>query len=137
MFKKNILILFSFFVMKTALSQTTTNMWLSYNPSYTTFKLFSPEADDAIVKMYKLAKDKTSFLTLNFEKKDDGVWQATFDGNAENFFYTYQVKHKGVWLNETVDIYATAVTANGKKAQVINWEKQFPNPVINNIAHII
>lgn len=132
MFKKNVLILFSFLIMKTVLSQTTTNMWLSYNPSYTTFKLFSPEADEAIVKMYKLANDKTSFLTLKFEKKDDGVWQATFDGNAENFFYTYQVKHKGVWLNETVDIYATAVTANGKKAQIVDWEKHFSKPVINN-----
>lgn len=113
-------------------AQTNQNMWLDYNPSYTTFKLFSPEADEAVVKMYKLANDNTSFLTLNFNKKENGIWQATFDGDAENLFYTYQVKHKGIWLNETVDIYATAVTANGKKAQILNWSKHFSTPITKN-----
>lgn len=116
-------------------AQTSQNMWLDYNPSYTTFKLFSPEAEEAVVKMYKLANDNTSFLTLNFNKKENGIWQATFDGNAENLFYTYQVKYKGNWLNETVDVYATAVSANGKKAQIIDWEKQFPTPVANNTSN--
>jgi pullulanase len=134
MIKKLIFSSFLFLLMLHAIAQTNQNMWLSYHPSYTTFKLFSPDADEAIVKLYQQADDKSSFKTISFTKKEDGNWLATFDGNAENLFYTYQVKYKGVWLNETIDIYATAVAANGKKAQIINWEKQFPKPVASNIT---
>ena len=67
MHKKLILLLITFVMIKNIQAQSTQtseNMWLSYNPSYTTFKLFSPEADEAIVKIYQQANDKMPFKTV-------------------------------------------------------------------------
>lgn len=111
------------------------DMWVSYTPQSTIFKLFSPNADSAIVKIYKEANNISPIIVLAFSQKDDGIWIAKYLGNAEKMFYTYQIKHKGKWLKECVDIYANAVTANGKKAQIIDWKKEITTPVSNLISN--
>lgn len=112
-----------------------TNMWLSYTPQSTIFKLFSPNADSAVVKIYKDANSVHPITILPFSAKHDGIWIAKFEANAEKMFYTYQIKYEGKWLKECVDIYANAVTANGKKAQILDWKKEISTPVSNLVSN--
>jgi pullulanase len=142
MYKSTIIVIACFLFMQSTLAQPITHnqplekdMWVSYTPQSTIFKLFSPGADSAVVKIYKEAKDIHANLVIPFELKNNGVWVAKYTGNAEKMFYTYQVKHQGKWLSECVDIYANAVTANGKKAQIINWKKEITTPVSNLITN--
>lgn len=128
--------------MQSTLAQPLTNkhswekdMWVSYTPQSTIFKLFSPNADSAVVKIYKQANDKNPFTIIPFSQKDEGIWVAKYTENAANLYYTYQVKYQGKWLKECVDIYANAVTANGKKAQVIDWKREITTPVSNLISN--
>lgn len=126
-------ILFFIFLMQSICAQTNIdkNMWYQYYANKTTFKLFSPNADSAIVKVYANAIDKKAKQILFFSKTNDGIWEAVYKGNAANLFYTFQIKYKGNWLKESVDIYARAVSANGKRAQVIDFNKELPEPLIN------
>lgn len=103
-----------------------TDLWLEYLPTETTFKLWSPAAEEVIVKLFEKGDGGIAYDMHNLEKEDLTVWKKIIHGNLEGVYYTFQVKHQGEWLEETPGIYAKAVGVNGNRAMVIDMAKTDP-----------
>lgn len=103
-----------------------TNLWLDYSKESTTFKLWSPEAEVVKLHLYKSGDGGTAFETHEMKASDNGYWSKILKGDLNGTYYTYQVKHNGVLLEETPGIYAQAVGVNGKRAMVLDLKSTDP-----------
>ncbi len=126
------------------------DLWTYYTPQATTFKLWSPVAEEAVVKLYEKGEGGMPLEVYSFEQKNGGLWEIEVPYNLSGIYYTYQVKTEGRWLEETPGIYARAVGVNGKRAMVIDlaatnppgWENdrgplvEHPNDIILYELHI-
>ena len=107
------------------------NLWVNYSKELTLFKLWSPTAEKVILRLFKTGNDSNSFETLSLKSDKKGIWQKEVTKDLDGIYYTYQVKIKGRWLEETPGIYAKAVGVNGRRAMVVDlnatnpdkWEK--------------
>ena len=102
------------------------DLGMTYSPDATTFKLYSPAAEEARVHLYRKDVDEETPETLELERMTEGVWRRVVDADLEGRYYTYQVKQDGVWLPEAPDPYAVAAGTNGLRAQVIDLGKTDP-----------
>ncbi|MEP2239328.1 MAG: type I pullulanase [Maribacter sp.] len=102
------------------------NLWPQYSQKSTLFKLWSPNAEEVILKLYKTGNDTKSYIKYSLIKDDDGIWKINVDGDLNGTYYTFQVKSDNKWLNETPGIYAQAVGVNGNRAMVVDMEKTNP-----------
>ena len=102
------------------------DLWTHYTPEETTFKLWSPMAEEALVKLYEKGEGGIPLQEYSFEKKNGGIWELTLPYNLHGVYYTYQVKTGGSWLEETPGIYARAVGVNGKRAMVLDLSSTNP-----------
>lgn len=106
---------------------TKENLWIEYSPQKTTFKLWSPPAEEVVVNLYKTSDESEKpYSTTNLKKGKDGLWKISVNGDLQKVFYTYNVKVAGKWLGETPGIYATAVGVNGKRAMVLDLSTTNP-----------
>jgi pullulanase len=103
-----------------------TNLWLSYAPQSTTFRLWSPVAEEVRLNFYEKGNGGEAYKTSSLKAAEQGVWSITIEGDLDGVYYTYQVKTNGHWLNETPGIYATAVGVNGQRAMVLNMQRTNP-----------
>lgn len=85
----------------------------TYTKDFTTFKVWSPIANEVFVKLDKVYK---------MEILDCGVWYAKVEGDLDGMAYTYLVNINGSW-REAVDPYAYSSLPNGTKSVVINPRK--------------
>ena len=111
-----------------------TNLWLEYSKTATTFKLWSPTAEEVKINLYKNGTDGTPYETHQMEATQDGIWKKQLKGDLNGIYYTYQVKIDGKWLEETPGIYAQAVGVNGNRAMVLDLESTNPNQWANDIG---
>ncbi|MDF4204961.1 type I pullulanase [Maribacter sp. SA7] len=102
------------------------NLWPQYSQKSTLFKLWSPNAEEVILKFYNTGNDSKSYIKNSLIKDDHGIWKINVDGDLNGTYYTFQVKSDNKWLNETPGIYAQAVGVNGNRAMVIDMEKTNP-----------
>ncbi|MEP2279455.1 type I pullulanase [Maribacter sp.] len=102
------------------------NLWPQYSQKSTLFKLWSPNAEEVILKLYKTGNDTKSYIKYSLTKDDYGIWKINVDGDLNGTYYTFQVKSDNKWLNETPGIYAQAVGVNGNRAMVVDMEKTNP-----------
>ena len=102
------------------------DLGMTYSPDATTFKLYSPAAEEARVHFYRKPLEEETPETLEMERMTEGVWRSVVDDDIEGRYYTYQVKQDGVWLPEAPDPYAVAAGTNGVRAQVIDLGKTDP-----------
>lgn len=102
------------------------DLWLSYSPSKTTFKLWSPNADEVIVRFFEDGHNSEAYETLNLERGDQGIWMLEVSEDLHGVYYTYQVKLDGQWQAETPGIYAQAVGVNGNRAMVLDLASTDP-----------
>ncbi len=101
-----------------------------YTEDHTTFKVWSPAADDVRVCIYKTGSDdEEGFNTLVVKpmkySKSVGTWYVTLDGDYKNMYYTYKVTVNGV-TNEVVDPYAKAVGVNGNRGMIVDLNDTDP-----------
>lgn len=99
---------------------------VNYTPEKTIFKIWSPDIDDAVVRLYAEDDGGTATDTIQMKKSTDGTWSATVKGDCKNKFYTFQVKFEDQWLEETAGAYAKAVGVNGKRGAVIELKDTDP-----------
>lgn len=92
-----------------------------YSSKETNFKLWAPTASEAYVIEYK----GDSKVLHKMTKDIYGVYSKKIKGNLDGFEYNYEIHFDNV-VNETVDPYATAATANGKRSVVLNMKKTNP-----------
>ncbi|MEP4882908.1 type I pullulanase [Maribacter dokdonensis] len=102
------------------------NLWITYGKNSTSFKLWSPNAEEVILRLFKKGNDVEAFEIYPLKKSTTGVWHIAVQGDLNGTYYTYQVKHNNKWLTETPGIYAKAVGVNGNRAMVTNMESTNP-----------
>lgn len=94
-----------------------------YSPDSTTFKVWSPVANEIRLK-YKTA-ELNSFSECKMIRSEKGVWHLTLEGNHHLTEYTYLAKVNHEWV-ETTDPYTRSVTINGERSVVINLSETDP-----------
>lgn len=97
-----------------------------FSPKKTTFKFWSPNAQDGRVFIYD--EDDNSAITSSHKMKldDEGVWSITVKENLDGKYYAFQVKRYNDWKNESPDPYSKACGRNGHRSQVIDLSRTNP-----------
>ena len=124
---------------------------LTVNDRGTSFRLWSPKAQEAIVNLYDNGHTGKPYSTLPMKfDPATGTWSASVPEKLYGKFYTFRVKNDGNWLPETPGVWAKAVGVNGKRAAIIDfagtdpegWEndrgpemKNFTDAVIYEMHH--
>lgn len=96
---------------------------MSYSAEKTLFELWSPTADNVVVRLYNgdtLAEEIT--MTLG----EDHLWHAEALGDKKGMYYTFQVSIGGETLKETAGIFARALDVNGDRGAIINMRETDP-----------
>ncbi|RNI25873.1 type I pullulanase [Rufibacter latericius] len=120
------------------------NLWTEYSPQGTAFKLWSPVAEEVVVKLYDKGDGGSAREGFPMVKGEKGLWSLTVKKDLQGVYYTYHVKVSGHWLDETPGIYATAVGVNGHRAMVLDlastnpegW-KQDKGPVVKSPNDVV
>ena len=96
------------------------DLGFTYSPTQTTFKLWSPAAQKARVKLYDSDQpDAAPTKSLDMEEID-GAWTTVVKSDLDGYYYTYQIRVNGNWKAEATDPYARAAGTNGLRGQVID-----------------
>jgi pullulanase len=98
-----------------------------WNPGFTTFRIYSPDATQARVNLYEKGHGGKVQETIPMEKSDKGTWFLKKRGDLHGIYYTFQIKYNDIWLNETPGIYARAVGVNGKRGMITDFARTDPN----------
>lgn len=109
---------------------TDTDLGATYTEDYTTFKVWSPAADDIKVCIYKTGSDEEEgFNTIAVKpmkySKSVGTWYVSLEGDYKNMYYTYKVT-VGDDTYEVVDPYAKAVGVNGNRGMIVDLRDTDP-----------
>ena len=96
------------------------DLGLTYTPTASTFKLWSPAAQEARVHFYEDDVPSSEALSTHDMHRADGAWTLTVEEDLAGTYYTMQIKRDGRWLAEATDIYAKAAGTNGERGQVID-----------------
>ncbi len=110
------------------------NLWAQYSQKSTLFKLWSPKAEEVVLRFYRTGNSSKSYAKYSLNRDDEGIWKINVDGDLNGIYYTFQVKSDNKWLNETPGIYAQAVGVNGNRAMVVDMEKTNPKNWQNDIS---
>ncbi|WP_405383702.1 type I pullulanase [Maribacter sp. LLG6340-A2] len=102
------------------------NLWLQYSKSSTLFKLWSPNAEDVVLRLFKTGNESEPFANYTLTKENNGVWQLAINEDLNGIYYTFQVKTSNNWLDQTPGIYAKAVGVNGKRAMILDMNSTNP-----------
>lgn len=92
----------------------------------TTFKLWSPRAQDVRLSIYPTDRNTPAIMTMGMIKSPDGVWTARVPQVLYGKFYTFNVKYDGKWLGETPGVWAKSAGTNGKRAAIIDFAATDP-----------
>ncbi|MBO4370980.1 MAG: type I pullulanase [Paludibacteraceae bacterium] len=100
---------------------------LIYTPEKSIFKIWSPSAEAAKLRLYDTGLGGSAFAIHPMEPASDGTWSVEVTADLMGKFYTFQTKHDGEWLAETPGIYAKAVGVNGMRAAIIDMRRTDPD----------
>ena len=115
-------------------------------PEKTTFKLWSPSAQEVKVNIYGKDYDveEVPEETHACYMEDNGVWILELKGNYKDKYYTFQAKHDENWSNEVADPYAKAVGMNGRRGMVVDEKETNPegwendrSPQLESVSDIV
>lgn len=97
-----------------------------YSPRQSVFTLWAPTARKVRLNLYRQAGGGAPFKVLKMKKQRNGVWKLAVPGDWKGTFYTFQIRFKSCWLEETPGIWAKAVGVNGNRAAIIDWNETHP-----------
>lgn len=118
---------------------------LTVNDAGTSFRLWSPKAQEAKVKIYNQGHGGNPVMVLPMTfHPENGTWTAAVDDKLYGKFYTFQILHNGKWLQETPGVWAKAVGVNGERAAILDlattnpagWEND-KGPKVDNFTDVI
>ena len=96
---------------------------MNYSPEKTSFELWAPTAESAVVRLYNgdiLAEE------VAMSRGEHGLWSATVDGDKKGMYYAFQVTVDGNTLKETAGIFARALDVNGNRGAIIDLRDTDP-----------
>ena len=96
-----------------------------YSRAQTTFRVWSPMAERAVLKLYLSARANTPHSILEMSR-DGGVWEVAVPGDLHGVYYTYEFTIGGT-SRETIDIYARSAGANGVRGMVVDLSRTNPD----------
>lgn len=123
---------------------TGSDLEMNYTPAATSFRIWAPTAEEARVRIYETGVEGDPIMEKKMKKSVSGTWVASFDEDLKNLFYTFQIRYRGEWLDETPGIYATAVGVNGKRGAIFDLKETNPDgwedikrPMLENYNDIV
>ncbi len=96
-----------------------------YSQAQTTFRVWSPLAEKAVVKLYQNAGSRIPYCVCTMQRSGNS-WEATIPGDLHGVFYTYEFTSSGK-SRETIDIYARSAGANGVRGMVVDLSRTDPD----------
>ncbi len=112
------------------------NFGAIYTKEKTTFRVWAPISTNVLVNFYRNGNELDTTLYSSAKamtKKTKGVWELEVSGDLNGVYYTYTNYVSGE-VNETVDIYATAVGVNGNRAMVCDLDSTNPDGWTQDLA---
>lgn len=103
-----------------------TDLELVVDNSGTHFTLWSPEAEEAKVLIYPTDRNSAPSDTLKMLRSENGTWRVSVPEQLYGKFYTFQIKYRGKWLDETPGVWAKALGTNGERAAIIDFANTNP-----------
>lgn len=117
---------------------------MEYSRDSTYFTLWSPVAEAVRLIIYPTGEGGVADALYEMNKSVAGKWTKSLSGDLKGKFYTFQVKIKGNWLDETPGIFCKATGVNGRRAAIIDMNMTNPNgwnedvrPALDSFADII
>lgn len=99
---------------------------LTVDDNGTHFRLWSPEAEEAMVLIYPTDRNSKPIDTLMMSRAENGTLTASSNEKLYGRFYTFRIKYNGNWLDETPGVWAKAVGTNGERAAIIDFSTTDP-----------
>ncbi|KXZ39752.1 pullulanase [Alkalithermobacter thermoalcaliphilus JW-YL-7 = DSM 7308] len=96
-----------------------------YNKEYTSFKVWSPVAENMMLVLYESYHD-ISGKEYNMKKRENGIWEIKLYGDYKNKYYNYKITIDNV-QKLVVDPYTKGATANGRKGMILDFSSTNPN----------
>lgn len=117
---------------------------LVYSAQSSKFRVWAPVASEVKLLLYDNGADGGAYSTLNMKRSDQGTWALEVNDDLKGKFYTFQIKLKGKWMDETPGIWVKATGINGKRAAIIDFTETNPDgwdndvrPPLNNFTDIV
>lgn len=101
------------------------DLGLIYTPTKSTFKIWSPPADEVRLYIYDLEGTPPSSFHV-MKKGKNGVWSANLKGDLAGKYYNFQVMIDSFFLAPSVDPYAKSVGTNGELGHIVDLAKTNP-----------
>ena len=96
---------------------------MAYSPEKTTFEVWGPTAESAIVRLY----DGDNVVEeMAMQRAECGLWRATFEGDKKGLYYAFELTVDGKPLKETAGIFAKALNVNGDRGAIIDLRDTDP-----------
>lgn len=105
---------------------------LTVDNSGTHWRLWSPMATHARVLIYDNGLNTAAIDTLDMKRGENGTWTASKPEKLYGKYYTFQIEHNGKWLAETPGVWAKAVSPNGARAAIIDFNATNPEGWAND-----
>jgi pullulanase len=112
------------------------DLGLTYAPSSSLFKVWSPAAFAVSLVLYETGGNavtaeagsgiKDSGRIIHMQRQTTGVWQAKLQGDFKGKYYMYRAVFPDGTIQEVVDPYAVAVSANGVRTAIIDLRETDP-----------
>lgn len=102
------------------------DLGLTYESGKFNFRIWSPIADAAELRLYTNGEGGAAIQTTKMTKEQQGSWKTSVSAAQKGKFYTFRVQINGQWLDEVPDPYAKAVGINGKRAQIVDMKETNP-----------
>ncbi|MEP1017258.1 hypothetical protein [Maribacter dokdonensis] len=64
------------------------NLWITYGKNSTSFKLWSPNAEEVTLRLFKKGNDVEAFEIYSLKKSTTGVWHIAVQGDLNGTYYT-------------------------------------------------
>ena len=99
---------------------------LTYTPQDSRFRVWAPTASDVKLLLYDNGSDGGAYQTHDMKRSEKGTWTFKIEENLRGKFYTFQIKIKEKWLEETPGMWVKATGVNGKRAAIIDFNETNP-----------
>ncbi len=96
---------------------------MCYTPTKTSFELWAPTAESAVVRLYN---GDTLVEEVAMKRGEKGLWNASVEGDKKGMYYAFQVTVDGNTLKETAGIFARALDVNGNRGAIIDMRDTDP-----------
>lgn len=105
---------------------TGNDLELTYTPQASSFRVWSPAADQVKLLLYDDGLDGAATRVENMDRSEKGTWTLRIEEDLKGKFYTFQVKKGDQWLAETPGMWVKATGVNGKRAAIIDLNETNP-----------